>query len=337
MEVLQAQEDRCPWSSVGEEDESLKVGLSSLYLSDTKNSTPRTRAHGVVKGFLATDTRGGRTDHGVRVSDLQSGPRPSLHSLCLGVLALHLDELEEYGEYALPLLPSEAKLCLLAAARRRGELTNTALKLLVDSSMPVLDIHSTSLQVSSNTILCAARVMAPILKSVDITGCIVSPRFLSSLAEAAPLLQILRFGGFVAKDPEAISEAVLRILPMLEKTDAIVDSWEEALDEEELASDGGGGGGLRSSGRLMHLRCLTWPEMPYETKAICQSASPAVCINPSGEQVLARKLPSVFNPEVELDGEYLKKVAGHENWMKLGQEIVKSNTSNCVIHIADRF
>jgi hypothetical protein len=258
------------------------------------------------------------------------------------VLALHLDELVEYGETALPLLPSEAKLCLLAAARRRGELTNTALELLVDSSMPILDIHSTFSQVSSSSILSAARVMAPILNSVDITGSIVSPRFLSSLAEAAPLLQILRFGDFVAKDPEALSEAVLKILPLLEQTDAVVDSWEEAVVEEEQTGgvdSKGGGGGIRSSGRLMHLRCLIWPEMPYETKMVCHNASPAVCINPSREQVLARKLPTTFNPEVELDDEYLKKVAGHEKWRKVGKKYDESNksTSTCAIHIADRF
>lgn len=284
-----------------------------------------------------TTTRGGSSVYG-NVSDLQSWPLPSLQSLCLGVLAIHLKELIEYGEHALPLLPSEAKLSLLAAARRRGELTNTALNLLVDSSMPVLDIHSTCSQVSSSSILSATRIMAPILRSMDITGSIVSPRFLSSLAEAAPLLQIFRFGGFVAKDPEAMSEAVLRLLPVLEQTDAVVDSWEESFVEEELASGGGGGGGgIRGSGRLMHLRCLIWPEMPYETKILCQNASPAVCFNQSREK--GKKLPPTFNPEVELDGEYLEKVAGHEKWRKLGQEFDESNTSTstCAIHIAEKF
>jgi hypothetical protein len=232
----------------------------------------------------------------------------------------------------LPLLPTEAKLSLLAAARQRGELTNTALKLLVDSSMPLLDVHSAHPKVSSSSILSAARVMAPMLKYLDITGCVISPQFLSSLTEVAPLIENFRFGGFASKDPEEMSEAVLRILPKLEQTEAVVESWEEAFAEEVQNGSGGGGGGgngggikIISSGRLMHLRYLTWPEIPHETKGLCQRLAPAVCINPSREDVL--------------DGEYLKRVAGHEKWdVKQGETCMDDEkTLPAVVHIADRF
>ena len=213
--------------------------------------------------------------------------------------------------------------------------------------MPVLDVHSTNPKVSPSSIIAAARVMAPTLKYVDITGSIVAPRFLLSLAEVAPLIQILRFGGFTAKDPEEMGEALLRILPKLEQTeDSIADSWEEALAEEGPRNFNGGGGSGRDGrlggaggGRLMHLRCLTWPEIPYETRILCQNAAPAVCINLSREDMVGRKFfPTEFYSEVELDGEYIKHVAGHETW-GLGENPSKNDASASlpVIHIAERF
>jgi hypothetical protein len=315
-----------------------------LEISDTRKST-RPTAHGVVQAPERVDGGNGGGGGPLLAKYFykpQNRPLPSLHSLCLGVLALHLDELVEYGEHVLPLLPSEAKLSLLAAARQRHELTNSALKLLIDSSMRVLDVHSTTPKVSSSTILSAARVMAPNLKFIDLTGCVISPAFLSTLAEVAPLLEILRFGGFLAPDLEAMSDAVLKIVPKLEQADSIVDSWEEALVEEEHNSGGGGSGGglsILSSGRLLHLRCLTWPEIPYETQILCQKVAPKVQINLTREEVLARKLPIEFDPDTELDGEYLKHVAGHENWGTLEQKHDENSISNAstVVHIADRF
>ncbi len=314
------------------EGESLAMAAHTLGLTDVRKSAPRRGEHG-VKACLTERRPGEDGGGGMTKTPLRNCPLPSLYSLCLGVLALHLDELIEYGEHVLPLLPSDAKLSLLAAARKRNELTNSALKLLIDSSMAVLDVHSTTPKISASAILSAARIMSPILRCIDITGCVISPRFLISLAEAAPLLQVVRFGGVQdrpVQDPEAMSEAVLRILPKLEQASDVVDSWEEEKDSSPMS--------ILSSGRLMHLRCLSWPEMPHETKVLCQSASPQVCINPSTEEVLARKLPIEFDSNGnDLDGEYLQRVAGYEKWNNLEEKSNRTGTSTAVVHIAERF
>lgn len=68
----------------------------------------------------------------------------SLHAICLGVLGEHLGYLlddPECWEGVLPHLPAQVKACLLAVARLRRLLCDTALLLLADAEQTVLDLH----------------------------------------------------------------------------------------------------------------------------------------------------------------------------------------------------
>ena len=260
---------------------------------------------------------------------------PSLHALCLGVLADYLEELVEYGESVLPLLPAAAKASLLAAARRRSLLTNDALRLLADPEHTSLDVHTLegSPLLTPASILTAAREIGPSLLYIDLTGIGFKPRFLTSLAAVAPRIQVLRFGKFPPNvDAEDMGYALLGILPKLEQgTVGIVDSWEEAAEESTHDAP---------QGRLMRLRCVLWPEIPFEIKQMCLEVAPALSINPSAAEIKAKKLPPESSARCELDGELAAGVAGQEAWELEAQRRKGEKGQEApppVIHIAERF
>ena len=112
---------------------------------------------------------------------------PSLEAICLEILANYLRDLVSYGDSLLPNLHASAKASLIAAARRRRDLTDAALRLLADEDHTTLDVHTfyeSSSRLTHNGILTAARTMSPSLKFVDLSGhsrCL-HPRFLKDLA-----------------------------------------------------------------------------------------------------------------------------------------------------------
>lgn len=121
-----------------------------------------------------------------------AGP-PSLHAICLGVLAEHLDELIECGEDVLPLLPAPAKASLLAVARLRRLLSDAALALLADCEHTILDLRGCGDLVSDAGVRAALRGM-PHLRLADLSSCPVGPVTLRALGEACPAVEVLRLG-----------------------------------------------------------------------------------------------------------------------------------------------
>ena len=109
----------------------------------------------------------------LRAAEAPAPPGPdSLRSICLGVLAEHLEDLLEDPyccEHILPCLPAEAKACLLAVARLRRLLCDAALCLLADETHTVLDLHGCGEAVSEGAIAAALRRM-PHLRQVGGVG-----------------------------------------------------------------------------------------------------------------------------------------------------------------------
>lgn len=77
----------------------------------------------------------------------------------------------------------------------------------------------------------------------------------------------------------------------------MTDSWD--LEEDDLEGLGA------AKGRLMNLKCVIWQDMPPSFRRHCQAAAPAVVINPSPEDITRRKLPREFDPEFDLDHDFL--------------------------------
>lgn len=257
---------------------------------------------------------------------------PSLQALCLGVLALHLEELVGCGEDVMPHLPADAKASLIAAARRRRRLTDAALLLLVDPDHASLTVRGAAPGVTGAGVLAAARKRGPAWRHLDLRGVPLRPRLLAALAEVCPGLEVLRFGGFYGVDEEeALAEALLGVLPRLERTPAegVADDWEAAA--EAPAATG--------IGRFMHLKCVVWPEMPHETKRLCEAAAPAVAINPTSAAAVGRRLPPCCLADTDLDAAALAGVAGQEAWEVEGERGAggAAPPPPPPLHIAERF
>ena len=123
--------------------------------------SPTLKAAGASRHAAAVPRAGAATPAAAK------GPDP-LRSICLGVLAEHLEDLlaDAYCcEHILPYLPSEAKACLLAVARLRRLLCDAALLLLADEGQTTLDLHGCGEAVSESGIEAALRRM-PHLRQV---------------------------------------------------------------------------------------------------------------------------------------------------------------------------
>ena len=215
----------------------------------------------------------------------------TLRALCLGVLGEYLEELIELGEEVLPRLPGELKASLLAVARLRRLLSDTALVLLAGDG-DILDLHDAGASLSDAGIR-AALCLMPQLRQADLRGCPVSPSTLRTLGEACTWVTILRLGGHDATDhAPGMGAALKAVLPGLDKgAAAAVDSWEDQLEPRALVGQG----------RLMHLQCLVWPRMPFKLQQYCGAACPAVVLNPTPADVRQQGLPPDFSPDCRLD------------------------------------
>jgi hypothetical protein len=163
---------------------------------------------------------------------------PTLQSLALGVVARHVSELvAALGPAGCAWLPTEAKASLLAAARRRGELTDSALLALADGGFKSLDISGT--RVCGAALLEALERM-PGLVALDVSRCErVSAGALVRLARRCPALALLRLGGG-GEAGAAAAGALARILPAI-APELVVD--EDQGEGIVTGSSGGGGGG----------------------------------------------------------------------------------------------
>lgn len=123
------------------------------------------------------------------------GP-PSLQACCLGVLGEHLEALLDDPEIqlVLPLLPVEAKACLLAVARVRRMLSDAALLLLADEGQHTLDLHDSGSGTLSDAGIRAAIQRMPDLRQADLRSCPVGGDTLRALGRCCPHLSLLLLG-----------------------------------------------------------------------------------------------------------------------------------------------
>jgi hypothetical protein len=255
----------------------------------------------------------------------------SLRSLCIEVLAAHIPELAGAGDTVLPWLPLDVRLILLAIAKRRKELTDEILNLLIDEHWTTLDLSGAGDTVSIRGVVSALSRM-PNLQILDISGLdILGPRFMNSLAKSCPALLGLRIGfpqdRNLETHLETIGDAFIEILPGLNRPDTVVDSW-ESVDEPFC-------------GTLSQLECLNWPDIPPAIEWKCLQIAPKVYINPSDALIAEKQLPRWYDGKVRLDAQYLWEHSsgdgGDGGWV--GEKEPRSNLpmTTPVIHIAEKF
>lgn len=80
------------------------------------------------------------------------------------------------------------------------------------------------------------------------------------------------------------------------------DSWDALLGVEDARQLSAAVGGV---GRLMQLQCLCWPNIPFRAEQHCRQACPRVALNPTADEVAARRLPPECDPGLQLDASLL--------------------------------
>jgi hypothetical protein len=257
----------------------------------------------------------------------------SLRSLCIEVLAAHIPELAGAGDTVLPWLPLDVRLSLLAIAKRRKELTDEILNLLIDEHWTTLDLSGAGDTVSIPGVVSALSRM-PNLQFLDISGLdILGPRFIIFLAKSCPALLGLRIG--LPQDRnlthlETIGDALIEILPGLNRPSTVVDSWESVA--ESLSEP--------CCGTLSQLECLNWPDIPPAIEWKCLQIAPKVYINPTDALIAEKQLPRWYDGKVRLDAQYLwEHSSGDGGWIATGEKETRSNlpVTTPVIHIAEKF
>lgn len=219
------------------------------------------------------------------------------------MLAEHLEDLltdPACRDEIVPLLPPHIKACLLAVARLRRLLCDAALLALADAGQAVLDLHGCGGRLSDEGIRAALRRM-PSLTAVDLQSCAVGADTLRTLGECCPSVEALRLGS-PATD-ESAGRGLRAILPLLSQRQAApaAESWDSLLtvaDDAAAFSAAVAGGG-----RLLHLRSLAWPNIPYRLQQEMLTSCPAVALNPGPEE--AARLPPVCDPATQLDAPLL--------------------------------
>lgn len=259
------------------------------------------------------------------------GP-PTLYESCLAILSWHFDELLEHGGELLEYLPTDAKACLLALARRHGQLTDTAIALLADPQHYTFDVHDVATSgITSGGVLTACHSM-PKLRYIDVRGVDVPPEFLRRLALRCPGLFVLRFG---CEADECrlldLGNALIDVLPKLSKPEHVMDSWEAAED---------GASSILQPGRLAALECVVWNQIPHEIQSVCLEQAPRVLINPSREILVANnRMEFEFDQANVLDEPFAARIPGA--WMHdVHDEVEKADEDfkHVIIpHIAQRF
>lgn len=191
--------------------------------------SPNTSTSGATPAMNCSSGGGG----GSNAPSSESAVLP-LQSLALGVVAKHVLELiAALGPEGCSWLPSEVKASLLAAARRRRQLTDDALVALSDPGFLSLDISGS--RACGMALLQAAEKM-PNLRALDITGCEkISSGCLKKLARLCPRLALLRLGGSAACSAAAAA-ALPHVVPAV-SADALALAAEEGFVEAGLESE----------------------------------------------------------------------------------------------------
>jgi hypothetical protein len=258
------------------------------------------------------------------------GPRrgrgaPPLAALCLGNLAVWLDELVELGDAVLPRLPPDDKAALLAAARRRGVLGDAALRLLIND-VTALDLRGATV---SEAAVRAALSAAPRLRYVDFSEVYISGETIRALPRACPALEVLRLGGHGAARGAEVAAALRAVLPRVELREAWEIEPREAWDDEPAAAGEHEEPEAAGGARLAALRCVVWPDAPPALSRRLAAAAPGVALNPSDAEVRRRRLPAAALAAAELDSAALARVAGAAAWPAPRPSIADADATEC--------
>lgn len=298
-----------------DEDELLKPTTTGRTSDQTPNFALRQRLIGSQR-----DSRG------------TGGMQPSkgahtLQAYCLGCLGQYIEELLLCGQEVLPLLPPDAKACLMAIARRRGLLDNKALEKLIDSSLTALDIaHS---QVTDAALQNALQT-TPNLLSVDVTGCQVSQRTVRSLGTWCPQLQVLRLGSRGALDDRAWAINMKHIMPSVTQQSNAADSWEalSPLAELSTASAEEQNNATSALACLSQLTYLVWPQIPAKTSDLLARRFPKVVVNPK-----SGFCSTEADQKADLDEQFMQLVAPF--WQQ--EEDQEPEEPEHVVPLSERF
>lgn len=242
----------------------LTSSLKNLQL----NSTPKVVSSKLSSHFFDPPAR-------------KTKPR-TLVSLCLGVLGQYFEDIVANLAEIVSAFPPDAKLALVAIAKRRQLLNDEVLLLLAENSWNLLDISGSDV---SDLGLTKVAEMCPNLRAVDISRCDKITVFgVSALIRHCRSLEILRFGGSPRSDFTA--RGSLSILKP-ELDDIQGESWEE-LDASDIVK------GASS------LRWLVWPKIDENSKATLATECPRIIVNPKpsligfrGVQVPTEALASI--------------------------------------------
>lgn len=134
---------------------------------------------------------------------------------------------------------------------------------------------------------------------------------------------------FPSSTPCRALQDILPVLPAERQQAPAAESWDALLASDEPAALAA----AVAPGRLMLLRCLHWPDVPFRVQQYCRTACPALALNPSAEEVARRRLPPACDPAVQLDAPLLAEVAGAERWEVAPAEAPRPP----VVHIAEKF
>lgn len=116
----------------------------------------------------------------------------------------------------------------MICCRRRGDLTDSAVLALVDSSFAFLDVSSCRC-IRPSTVVRALE-HTRMLQKLDVSGCSITNSFVYSLPSSVPHLLVLRLGG---ADVSGVDFAAWKQLIPAVKISRTPESWEEDATEDQ--------------------------------------------------------------------------------------------------------
>ncbi|XP_020244232.1 uncharacterized protein LOC109822444 [Asparagus officinalis] len=196
----------------------------------------------------------------------------SLVSLCLGVLGQFFEDIVADLSDVASEFPPDAKLAMVAIARRRQLLNDHVLLSLAESSWALLDISGSDV---SDSGLSKVAEMCINLQAVDISRCDkITVHGVSALINNCRSLEILRLGG--SPRSEFTARGSLNILKP-ELNDVEGDSWED-LDSVDIGKG------------ALSLRWLVWPKIDENSSSTLATECPRIIVNPKASPIGFRGL-----------------------------------------------
>ncbi|KFK29205.1 hypothetical protein AALP_AA7G102900 [Arabis alpina] len=220
-----------------------------------------------------------------------TGP-PSLVSLCLGVIGMHLEEIKPCLPDISVIFPAEIKMSILAIAKRRKLIDDDFIVSLADSSWEILDISASDV---SDSGLAKVAEICKSIRAVDISRCNkITSMGVSELVQHCRSLETLRCGGCPSSESTA-----RRSWSIFKPNLSIIEgeTWEE-LDATEIGYAG------------QSLRWLVWPRIDKDSLEMLSMECPRIVVNPKPSRGfnLREEVPQEALPNVALDEPFVKDI-----------------------------